>query len=120
VRGKLGTIDRDHGVFVFPDTNAHFSAKATARVFGTFRRARVVGKSGGASDSVYVDLWDDYLGRPDPNLQPRFLPPCRAYRDGTALFSPNPGKQRPLRWPFDYLHKVNSLGKNGRPRWPVN
>jgi hypothetical protein len=25
-RGKLGTIDRDHGVYVFPDSNAHFLA----------------------------------------------------------------------------------------------
>jgi len=43
-RGKPGTIERDHGVFVFPDTNAHF-----------------LGDEAAPQDAVYVNLWDSHL-----------------------------------------------------------
>ena len=43
-RGKTGTIDRDHGVFVFPDTNAHFLGERPQHVYSVrFARARTVG-----------------------------------------------------------------------------
>jgi nitrile hydratase subunit beta len=61
-RGKLGTIDRDHGVFVFPDTNAHFLGEKPQHVYSVRFAARELwGEQAAPRDAVYVDLWDDYL-----------------------------------------------------------
>ena len=61
-RGKLGTVDRDHGVFVFPDTHAHFLGEKPQHVYSVRFAARELwGESASPRDSVYVDLWDDYL-----------------------------------------------------------
>jgi nitrile hydratase beta subunit len=63
-RGKLGTIDRDHGVFVFPDTNAHFLGEKPQHVYSVRFAARELwGEQAAPRDAVYVDLWDDYLER---------------------------------------------------------
>lgn len=63
-RGKVGTIERDHGVFVFPDTNAHFLGEKPQRVYSVRFMARELwGSQAAPRDSVYVDLWDDYLDR---------------------------------------------------------
>lgn len=61
VRGRSGVVDRDHGVFVFPDTNAHELGTKPQHVYAVrFEAAELWGASnqGGA---VYVDLWDDHL-----------------------------------------------------------
>ncbi|MBV8438391.1 MAG: nitrile hydratase subunit beta [Silvibacterium sp.] len=61
-RGKPGTIDRDHGVFVFPDTNAHFLGEKPQHVYSVCFAARELwGGQAGEKDSVYVDMWEDYL-----------------------------------------------------------
>ncbi len=61
-RGKLGTIDRDHGVFVFPDTNAHFLGEKPQHVYSVRFAARELwGEQAAPHDTVYIDLWDDYL-----------------------------------------------------------
>jgi nitrile hydratase subunit beta len=61
-RGKFGTIDRDHGVFVFPDTNAHSKGEKPQHVYSVRFDARELwGAQAAPKDSVYVDLWDDYL-----------------------------------------------------------
>jgi nitrile hydratase beta subunit len=61
-RGKRGTIDRDHGVFVFPDTNAHFLGEKPQHVYSVRFSARELwGEQAASHDSVYLDLWDDYL-----------------------------------------------------------
>ena len=61
-RGKLGTIDRDHGVFLFPDTNAHFLGEKPQHVYSVrFSAQELWGETASPRDSVYVDLWDDYL-----------------------------------------------------------
>jgi nitrile hydratase subunit beta len=61
-RGKLGTIVRDHGVFVFPDTNAHFLGENPQHVYSVRFAARELwGQEAAARDSVNLDLWDDYL-----------------------------------------------------------
>ncbi len=61
-RGKLGTIDRDHGVFVFPDTNAHYLGEKPQHVYSVCFAARELwGQQASQRDSVYLDLWDDYL-----------------------------------------------------------
>jgi nitrile hydratase subunit beta len=61
-RGKLGVIGRDHGVFVFPDTNAHYLGEKPQHVYSVRFAARELwGQQAAQQDSVYLDLWDDYL-----------------------------------------------------------
>jgi hypothetical protein len=61
-RGKVGLIERDYGVFVFPDTNAHFLGEKPQHVYSVRFAARELwGEQASPHDSVYVDLWDDYL-----------------------------------------------------------
>jgi len=63
-RGKLGKIDRDHGVYVFPDTNADYRGKKRQHVYSVRFEARELwGAQAGPKDCVYIDLWDDYLER---------------------------------------------------------
>ncbi|MDA1100211.1 MAG: nitrile hydratase subunit beta [Proteobacteria bacterium] len=62
VRGKVGAIDRDHGVFIFPDTNAVFAGKKPQHLYSVRFSAREIWGPGAApADKVYVDMWDDYL-----------------------------------------------------------
>jgi nitrile hydratase subunit beta len=96
VRGKLGVVERDRGVFVFPDTNAHYGGENPQHVYSVrftacelwgeqsaeghaqdghgFERATqgtgelllcsaARGRALCASplDSVFADLWEDYL-----------------------------------------------------------
>jgi nitrile hydratase beta subunit len=61
-RGKVGRVDRDHGVFVFPDTNAHFLGEKPQHVYSVRFDARELwGEQASRRDSVSVDMWDDYL-----------------------------------------------------------
>ena len=61
-RGKLGVIDRDHGVHVFPDTNAHFLGEKPQHLYAVRFAARELwGEQASPKDAVYVDLWDDHL-----------------------------------------------------------
>jgi nitrile hydratase subunit beta len=61
-RGKVGTIHRDHGVFVFPDTNAMFLGEKPQHVYSVRFSARELwGEQAAAQDSVYLDMWDSYL-----------------------------------------------------------
>jgi nitrile hydratase len=63
-RGKLGTVERDHGVYVFPDTNAHFLGEKPQHVYSVRFAARELwGEQASPRDAVYVDMWDDYLER---------------------------------------------------------
>jgi nitrile hydratase len=61
-RGKVGTIVRDHGVFVFPDTNARFEGEKPQHVYSVRFAARELwGEQASPNDAVYIDMWDDYL-----------------------------------------------------------
>ena len=61
-RGKLGTVERDHGVFVFPDTNAHFQGEKPQHLYSVRFAARELwGEQAAPRDAVYVNLWDDHL-----------------------------------------------------------
>lgn len=61
-RGKAGTVDRDHGVFVFPDTNALFQGEKPQHLYSVRFDARELwGDQAARRDAVYLDLWDDYL-----------------------------------------------------------
>jgi nitrile hydratase len=61
-RGKSGTIHLDHGVYVFPDTNAHFQGEKPQHVYSVRFAARELwGDQASPRDAVYVDLWDGHL-----------------------------------------------------------
>ena len=61
-RGKTGTIHLDHGVFLFPDTNALFLGERPQHVYSVRFAARDLwGEQAAPQDSVYIDMWDDYL-----------------------------------------------------------
>ncbi len=61
-RGKRGTIERDHGVYVFPDTNAHALGEKPQHVYSVRFAARELwGEQASPRDAVNVDLWDDHL-----------------------------------------------------------
>ena len=61
-RGKVGTVERDHGVFVFPDTNAHFLGEKPQHLYSVRFAARELwGEQAAPRDAVYVNLWDDHL-----------------------------------------------------------
>ena len=61
-RGKPGTIERDHGVFVFPDTDAHFLGEKPQHVYSvSFLTRELWGEQANPKDTVYIAMWDDYL-----------------------------------------------------------
>jgi len=62
VRGRLGTIERDHGAHVFPDTNARFEGENPQTLYTVRFAARELwGVAANPADSICLDLWDDYL-----------------------------------------------------------
>ena len=61
VRGRVGVIDRDHGVFIFPDTHAHGAGPKPQHVYAVRFEAHELWGSASQGGGVYVDLWDDYL-----------------------------------------------------------
>ena len=62
VRGKTGVIHRVHGVYDFPDTVAHGRGGHPAPVYSVRFAARELwGDAAPARDSVYIDLWENYL-----------------------------------------------------------
>jgi nitrile hydratase subunit beta len=62
VRGRRGVIDRDHGVFIFPDTHAAGLGQKPQHVYAVRFAARELwGSEAHPYDAIYVDLWDDYL-----------------------------------------------------------
>jgi nitrile hydratase beta subunit len=61
-RGKFGVIERDHGVFVFPDTNAQGLGEKPQHVYSVRFTARELwGDDAKPRDTVVVAMWDDYL-----------------------------------------------------------
>lgn len=62
VRGKTGVIDRDYGVFAFPDTFVYFREDKPQHIYAVrFAALELWGDQAHVSDAIYVDLWDDYL-----------------------------------------------------------
>jgi nitrile hydratase subunit beta len=63
-RGKRGVVHLDHGVFVFPDTNAAFLGEKPQHVYSVRFTARELwGEQASPRDFIYLDMWDDYLDR---------------------------------------------------------
>ncbi|WP_250959349.1 SH3-like domain-containing protein [Rhizobium sp. CG5] len=62
VRGKVGTILMDHGVFVTPDTVAHGLGEHPQHLYNVvFHGDELWGGNASGKDTVSIDLWDDYL-----------------------------------------------------------
>jgi nitrile hydratase len=63
-RGRVGEIVRDHGVYSFPDSTAHSPDEKRQHVYSVRFAARELwGEQASPRDSVYLDMWDDYLER---------------------------------------------------------
>jgi nitrile hydratase len=61
-RGHHGTIYRDWGVFVFPDTHAHGSGAKPQHCYAVeFEGRELWGGEHPAGERIYIDLWEDYL-----------------------------------------------------------
>src|SRR5262249_24802193 len=61
-RGRTGIIARAHGVFAFPDTNAQGLGEKPQHLYSVRFAARDLwGDQANPKDSVYLDMWDDYL-----------------------------------------------------------
>lgn len=62
VRGHVGVIAIDHGVFIFPDTHAAGAGPKPQHVYSVRFTARELwGPDAAPRDTIHVDLWDDYL-----------------------------------------------------------
>ena len=61
VRGHAGMVDRDHGVFSFPDTNAHGGGPKPQHVYSVRFDAGELWGADSQGGAVYMDLWDDHL-----------------------------------------------------------
>jgi nitrile hydratase len=63
-RGKRGVVAIDHGVFLFPDTNAHLQGEKPQHVYSVrFAAQELWGPQASPRDFVHIDMWDDYLER---------------------------------------------------------
>jgi nitrile hydratase subunit beta len=63
-RAKHGTIDRIHGVHVFPDSNSAFRGENPQHLYSVRFTAREIwGEQAAAKDAIYIDLWESYLER---------------------------------------------------------
>src|SRR5262249_25948827 len=66
VRGRAGTIVRHNGAFALQDTDTNgiwLGGRAQEVYTGRFAAHELWGPAASSHDSVYVDLWEDYLER---------------------------------------------------------
>jgi nitrile hydratase subunit beta len=62
VKGKLGVVATDFGVFTLPDTMAHGDIPTPQHVYSVrFAAEELWGPQADLQDSLHVGLWDDYL-----------------------------------------------------------
>lgn len=62
IRGKKGIVDRDHGVFVFPDTSAERLGEKPQHCYSVrFSFQELWGKNASQNDFIYIDLFEDYI-----------------------------------------------------------
>jgi nitrile hydratase len=62
VRGRTGVIETDRGVQALPDTNVYGRGENPEHVYSVRFAARELwGEQASPRDSVYLDLWEDYL-----------------------------------------------------------
>jgi nitrile hydratase len=61
-RGKFGVVEEVRGIFVFPDSNVQGLGEKPQYLYSVRFAARELwGDQGGAKDTVYIEMWDDYL-----------------------------------------------------------
>ena len=61
-RGKRGVVERVHGVFVFPDTNAHGAGEAPQWLYTVrFAGPELWGADTDPTLAVSIDAWESYL-----------------------------------------------------------
>lgn len=61
-RGRQGVVARDHGVFVFADSNALEQGEQPQHVYSVRFTARELwGPAAPATVAVHIDLWDAHL-----------------------------------------------------------
>jgi nitrile hydratase len=62
VRGKVGIVEADYGVFTLPDTMAHGNIPTPQHVYRvSFTAHELWGPEANPKNSYRVGLWDDYL-----------------------------------------------------------
>ena len=61
-RGKRGRVEKVHGVFVFPDANAHGLGPSPQWLYCIrFSGAEIWGRDGDPDLDVSIDAWESYL-----------------------------------------------------------
>jgi len=61
-RGRVGTVERDRGVFDLPDTAVYAQDPRPQHVYLVRFTARELwGDTASPRDTLYIDLWEDYL-----------------------------------------------------------
>ncbi|HKV55550.1 MAG TPA: nitrile hydratase subunit beta [Candidatus Binataceae bacterium] len=93
VRGHRGVVRRNWGVFAFPDTHAHGLGANPQHCYAVEFAARELwGDDAAAGDSLYVDLWEDYLApartrvsKPAPRAIKRSAPARRRVKTAAKL-----------------------------------
>lgn len=62
IRCKLGMVDKDHGVFAFPDTHAHGLGEKPQHCYSVRFTARELwGPAVSDRDTLLIDVFDDYM-----------------------------------------------------------
>ena len=62
LRGMLGTVEKDHGVFAFPDSQAHGLGEQPQQCYSVRFAARDLwGSTAHERDALCADVFDDYL-----------------------------------------------------------
>lgn len=65
VRGKVGKVMKDHGVYVFPDTMGQRLSTKPQHVYSIrFTAQELWGPAAPSRDALYIDLFDDHLEAP--------------------------------------------------------
>ena len=61
-RSRVGTVERDRGVFPLPDTEIYFQDPKPQHVYMIRFTARELwGEGAPEQDKLYIDMWEDYL-----------------------------------------------------------
>ena len=65
IRGKVGEIVKDHGVYVFPDTMGQRLSTSPQHVYSVrFSAQELWGQNASVQDALYIDLFDAHLELP--------------------------------------------------------
>jgi nitrile hydratase len=117
VRGKRGIVMRDHGAFVFPDTNAQLKGEKPQHVYSVmFEAGELWGDAEFPGDKVLIDMFEDYLRPANGKGWRRIRPPSR--RRGSLAIARvrcfgSLGRLRPSPWSSSFMRAAISTGRSG-------